>query len=49
MNNAVFGKIMENIRKHKEIKLEQQEKEKAIWYLTQIITLHSFSQKNCWL
>ena len=39
MNNAVFGKSMENIS------LSQQEEEKSISYLNQFIILRSFSQK----
>ena len=39
MNNAVFGKSMENIS------LSQQEEEKSISYRNQAIILRSFSQK----
>ena len=38
-NNAVFGKSMENIS------LSQQEEEKSISHLNQVIILRSFSQK----
>ena len=44
MNNAVFGKIVDNVRKHRDIKLSQQ-KEGVIYYQDQIIILQSFSQK----
>ena len=49
INNSVFGKTMENVKKHRDIKLLTTEIRRTFLVLEPNYHTKSFSQKICWL